>query len=146
MFRGRYEHTIDNKGRISLPAKFREVLAGKDDPRLIITNFDGCLYAYPFSEWERLEEKMSSLSLVKKEVNSFLRFFISGASECGVDKLGRITIPPVLRNYAFLEKDIVIAGMLKRFEVWSREKWGEVMKKSDEEIDKIGDVLSELGI
>jgi MraZ protein len=146
MFRGRFEHTIDSKGRISLPAKFREVLKGRDDSRLVITNFDGCLVAYPFSEWQLLEEKWSSISLVKREVTAFLRFFISGATECSIDKLGRIMIPPTLRNYALLEKDIVFAGMLKRFEIWSKEKWEDVVKKSLENFDEISDTLSELGL
>ncbi len=146
MFRGRFEHTIDNKGRISLPAKFRDVLGGTGEHRLVITNFEGCLVAYPFSEWQQLEKKWSSFSLLKKEINTFLRFFISGATECGIDKLGRINIPPILRDYASLEKDIVFAGMLQRFEVWQKEKWEEVMKKTVDELGKNSEILSELGL
>ena len=97
MFRGRFEHTIDPKGRVSIPAKFRELLAEKYDDRLIITNFDRCLVAYPFEEWRTVEEKVTSLSMVKREVKAFQRFFLSGASECPIDKLGRILIPPTLR-------------------------------------------------
>ncbi|MFH2013079.1 MAG: division/cell wall cluster transcriptional repressor MraZ [Pseudomonadota bacterium] len=146
MFRGRYEHTIDSKGRVSFPVKFREILAERYDERLVITNFDGCLVAYPFDEWRLLEEKVSSLSIVKKDVKSFQRFFISGATECTIDKQGRILIPPTLREYAKLEKDIVFAGMTKKIEIWSKEKWGQEIAKAKENFDDISDALGELGL
>ena len=117
MFRGRFEHTIDPKGRVSIPAKFRELLGEKYDDRLIITTgLDSCLVAFPYGEWVNVEEKVSSLSMVKKEVKAFQRVFISGATECPIDKLGRVLIPPTLRSHAQLEKDVVFAGMLKKFE------------------------------
>jgi len=120
MFRGRFEHTIDSKGRISIPARFRELLAEKNDERVMITNFDRCLVAYPREEWQTMEEKISSLSMVKKEAKAFQRFFVSAAVECPIDKLGRILIPPTLRSYARLEKEVVFAGMVKKFEIWSK--------------------------
>ena len=123
MFRGRFEHIVDSKGRVSIPAKFRELLAEKYDDRLILTNFDRCLVAYPYEGWRVLEERVSSLSMVKKEVKAFQRFFISGATECPIDKLGRILVPPTLRDYAQLERNVVFAGMLRKFEVWSKERW-----------------------
>ncbi len=93
MFRGRFEHTIDSKGRVSIPAKFRELLGEKYDDRLIITTgLDPCLVAYPFEEWLKMEEKVSSMSMVKKEVKAFQRVFISRAAECLIDKLGRVLI------------------------------------------------------
>src|SRR4030066_702119 len=113
MFRGRFEHIIDSKGRVSIPAKFRELIVEKYDDRLILTNFDRCLVAYPYEEWRVLEERVGSLSMVKKEVKAFQRFFISGATECPIDNLGRILIPPTLRVYALMEKDVVFAGMGK---------------------------------
>jgi len=146
MFRGRFEHTIDPKGRVSIPAKFRELLSEKYDDRLIITNFDCCLVAYPYEEWRSVEEKISSLSMVKKEVKAFQRFFISGATECPIDKLGRILIPPTLRVYALMEKDVVFAGMGKMFEIWSRERWAEEIKRAEENFEEIRESLASLGI
>jgi MraZ protein len=146
MFRGRFEHTIDPKGRVSIPAKFRELLSEKYDDRIIITNFDRCLLAYPYEEWRSVEEKIGSLSMVKKEVKAFQRFFISGAAECPIDKLGRVLIPPTLRAYALLEKDVVFAGMGKMFELWSRERWTEEIKRAEENFEGMRESLASLGI
>lgn len=146
MFRGQFPHTIDAKGRVSVPSKFRDVLKDKYDERLIITNFDGCLIAYPFSEWQILEKKAANLSMLKKEAAQFLRFFYSGAAECWVDKLGRILIPQVLRDYAKLEKDIVLVGVAKKIEIWSKARWDAVIAKSQENFDDVRDVLASMGL
>jgi MraZ protein len=146
MFRGRFEHTIDGKGRVSIPAKFRELLAEKYDDRLVLTNFDRCLVSYPFEEWQVLEEKVSSLSMIKKEVKAFQRFFISGAAEVPIDKLGRILVPPTLREYAQLERNVVFAGLGKKFEIWSKERWQEEIKRSQEDFESMSDALAGLGI
>lgn len=146
MFRGRYEHTIDPKGRVSLPAKFRDVLNERYDDRLVITNFDSCLAAYPYDEWTLLEEKVSSLSMLNKDVKTFLRFFISGATECSIDKQGRILIPPTLRDYAKLEKDIVFAGEIKKIEIWSKNIWEQVFAKAKDDFDQVSEKLGDLGI
>lgn len=146
MFRGRFEHTIDFKGRVSIPAKFRELLSEKYDEHIIITNFDRCLVAFPYEEWRNVEDKISSLSMVKKEVKAFQRFFISGATECPIDKLGRVLIPPTLRDYALLEKDVVFAGMGKMFEIWSRERWTEEIKRAEENFEGMRESLANLGI
>lgn len=146
MFRGRHEHTIDPKGRVSIPAKFREVLGKKYDDRLVITNFDGCLVAYPYEEWIRLEEKASSLSMVKKEIRAFMRFFYSSAIECALDKQGRILIPQTLREYADLDKDVVLVGQLRKIEIWSKTRWSEEIIKAHENFDQMSEVLSELGL
>ncbi|MCX5906859.1 MAG: division/cell wall cluster transcriptional repressor MraZ [Deltaproteobacteria bacterium] len=146
MFRGRFEHTIDGKGRVSIPAKFRELLVERYDDRLILTNFDRCLVAYPFEEWQVLEEKVSSLSMIKKEVKAFQRFFISGAAEVPIDKLGRILVPPTLREYAHLERNVVFAGLGKKFELWSKERWQEEIKRSQEDFEGISEALAGLGI
>ena len=145
MFRGRYEHTIDPKGRVSIPVKFREFLGKKYDERLVITNFDGCLVAYPYEEWIQLEEKASTLSMVKKETRSFMRFFYSSAIECTLDKQGRILIPQTLREYAALDKEVVLVGQLKKIEIWSKKRWSEEIVKAHEDFDRISDVLSEFG-
>jgi len=146
MFRGRFEHTVDSKGRVSIPAKFRDLLAEKYDDRLILTNFDRCLVAYPYEEWRVLEERVGSLSMVKKEVKAFQRFFISGATECPIDKLGRILIPPTLRDYAQLGRNVVFAGMLRKFEIWSKERWQEEIKRSEVDFEGMGEALAELGM
>ncbi len=146
MFRGRYEHTIDSKGRISIPSKFREVLSEKYDDRLVITNFDQCLVAFPYEEWSALEQKVTSLSLLKKEVKTFLRFFYSSAMDCSIDKQGRLLIPPTLRDYAVLQKDVVLVGEGKKIEIWAKERWNDVVKKAQEDFDQIGDTLSGLGL
>jgi MraZ protein len=146
MFRGRFEHIVDSKGRVSIPAKFRELLGEKYDDRLILTNFDRCLVAYPYEEWRILEERVSSLSMVKKEVKAFQRFFISGATECPIDKLGRILVPPTLRDYAQLARSVVFAGMLRKFEIWSKERWLEEIKRSEVDFEGMGEALADLGI
>ncbi|MBI5966452.1 MAG: division/cell wall cluster transcriptional repressor MraZ [Deltaproteobacteria bacterium] len=146
MFRGRFERTIDSKGRVSIPAEFREILAEEYDDRLILTNFDRCIVAFPYKEWEIFEEKVSnSLSMFKRETKSFQRFFISGASECPIDRLGRILIPPTLRNWAQLERDVVFAGMQKRFEIWRKERFQEEIQRSAIEFEAMGDLLASLG-
>ena len=146
MFRGRYEHTIDSKGRISIPSKFREILTEKYDDRLVITNFDHCLVAFPYEEWSILEQKVNSLSLVKKEAKTFLRFFYSSGIDCLIDKQGRLLIPQTLRDYANLQKDIMLVGEGKKIEIWAKERWEEVVKRAQEEFDQISDTLASLGL
>ncbi len=147
MFRGRFEHTIDSKGRVSIPSKFREILRERyGEERVVLTTFDGCLVMYPYKEWTILEERASTLSMVKKEVKAFVRLFFSGATECTIDKLGRILIPPALRNYAALEKDVVLAGMLKKIEIWSRDRWNEEITRAQENFDALSDVIADLGL
>jgi len=129
MFRGRYEHTVDTKGRTSIPSKFREVLATNYDERLIMTNFDGCLWAYPVAEWQVIESKVSALPQFRDDVKALQRFFISAATECPIDKQGRILIPPTLREYAGLEKDIIMVGMTRRIEIWAKDRWNKDFDK-----------------
>jgi len=147
MFRGRFEHTIDNKGRISLPAKFREVLSSEGDYRLVITNsFENCLIAYPFAAWQKIEAQLKSHSFTQKKVRDFVRFFVSGSSECSIDKLGRIMIPSNLRDFASLEKDITFAGVLDKFEIWNKEKWENVVEGPQENFDEITTSFPEIKI
>ncbi len=145
MFRGRFEHTIDLKGRTSIPSKFREVLATNYDERVIITNFDGCLWAYPVREWQTIEEKVGALPQFKEEVKALQRVFISAATECPIDKQGRLLIPPTLRDYAALEKDIVLVGMTKRIEIWSKERWLTEFENSQKIASKASN-LADLGL
>ena len=146
MFRGRYEHTIDSKGRISIPAKFRDVLSKKYDDRLVITNFDHCLVAFPAEEWALLEQKAGSFSLMRKETSAFFRFFYSSAVDCLIDKQGRLLIPQTLREYANLQKDVILVGEGKRIEMFAKERWLEEARKAEEDFDKIRGTLADLGI
>lgn len=143
MFRGRFEHTIDSKGRTSVPSKFREILATNYDERLIITNFDGCLWCYPVAEWQIIENKVAALPQFREEVKALQRVFISAATECPIDKQGRIVIPPTLRDYAGLGKNIILVGMTRRIEIWASDSWKTEFEKSQKRIaqdDKLGDL------
>jgi MraZ protein len=144
VFRGRYEHTIDAKGRISIPSKFREVLSKKYDDRLVITNFDHCLVAFPYEEWSLLEQKVGTFSLMKKETSAFFRFFYSSAMDCDIDKQGRLLVPQTLRDYAGLQKDVVLVGEGKRIEIFAKERWLEEARKIEENFDQIRDTLGNL--
>jgi MraZ protein len=146
MFRGRYEHTIDGKGRLSIPSRFREILSDRYSETLVLTNFDRCLVAFPQEEWDVLERKAAALPQLKKEVKAFQRYFISGATECPLDRQGRILIPPTLRTCAELSRDVVLVGMLKKIEIWSKTRWEEAFTESQKSFEEIGDVLAELGI
>jgi len=133
IFRGRFEYTIDPKGRVNIPARFREQLQETGQGSFVITNYSGCLYAYPADDWAGIEEKLSTVSSVDRKLNTFLRFFVGGAVEAVPDKQGRILIPPSLRSYACLDKDVVITGMPNRFEIWASEKWQEEIGKFEKE-------------
>jgi MraZ protein len=146
VFRSRYEHTIDAKGRLSVPARFREVLAERYDDRLVLTTFDQCLVAYPLAEWQAIEEKLASMSMASPEVTAFTRLFISGATECEIDKLGRVLIPQALRDHAKLEKDVVIAGQLKKFEIWSKPLWDEEMNRARAQLAQLRGAVAQLGL
>ncbi len=146
MLRGRFAHSLDAKGRMSIPARFREHVASHYSEILILTNLDRCLVAYPLEEWEALERRAASLPQMKKAVQAFQRFFISGATECPIDKQGRILIPPTLREHAGLKKDAVVIGLLKKFEIWSKERWQQEFTKSQKSFMSLSDVLGELGL
>ena len=128
MFMGRYNHTIDPKGRLSIPSKYREILG---DEFVVSKGMDGCLYVYAKEDWEVFEGKLASLPLMSEEARQFARFFLSGAQPVTVDKQGRILMPQDLRDFAGLEKDVVLAGMGSRIEIWSLERW----KANNDSID-----------
>jgi MraZ protein len=144
MFRGRFEHLIDSKGRLSIPSKFRETLNERYDSRLVITTYDNCLIAYPFAEWQVLEEKVASMPEFKKDTKAFLRFFYSSAADCAIDKLGRILVPQALRDYARLEKDVILIGALKHVEIWSKTLWEQAEAQASQE--EIVNTLERLGL
>jgi len=146
VFRGRFYHTIDDKGRILFPAKLREVFAENYDNRMVITNWSGYLMVFPYEEWRILEEKISQKSIIDKKVRAFQRFFMSGAVDCTFDSQGRILVPPNLREYAVLEKDIVLAGMIRVIEIWSKERFELELHQAAEEQDTFTEYISDLGI
>ena len=142
MFKGEYNHTIDTKGRVIIPAKFREKLG---DSFVVTKGLDGCLYGYANEDWQVFEDKLSSLPITNKNSRQFARFFMAGAADCEIDKQGRILLPAVLREFAGLEKDVVLVGVSKRFEIWSKEKWSEITAQYDNDMDEVAANLDELG-
>lgn len=142
MFIGEYQHAIDSKNRIIIPSKFREELGANF---VLTKGLDGCLYAYPMSEWRVLEEKLKKLPLTSKDARAFVRFFFSGANEIDGDKQGRALIPQNLLEYASIKKEIVSIGVSTRIEIWSKEKWDEY-NESDIDFDEIAEKMIELGI
>jgi MraZ protein len=118
MFRGSFEHTVDSKGRLSIPSKFREVLLGKGDDRLVITNFtvggQRCLDVYPLDEWLQLEEEIRKKPKFDPAMLLFQNYYIGGASECALDREGRVLIPPLLRQHANLKRDVVLVSALEK--------------------------------
>jgi len=145
MFKGRSRHTLDEKGRLAIPARFKEVLHQKGNNILVLTNHDSCLWAFALDDWREIERKAADLSLFNQAANRYLRYFISGAQECPL-KQGRITIPPDLRDIGGLKKDIVLVGELRIFEIWDRERWDEEFERSKQEFPVDSQALSELGI
>ena len=141
MLMGEYEHTIDSKGRISMPAKLKKDMG---DTFILTKGLDGCLFAFSQEEWLNFETKLKLLPLSDKNARNFVRFFLSGATECEIDKQGRFLIPTNLRTSAKLEKDAIIIGVGTRIEIWNKERW----EKCDEEIsaDEIAENMANLGI
>jgi MraZ protein len=125
MFRGQFVHSIDSKGRVSLPARFRDALGAEGDPRFILTPapFDPCLHVHPMRAWEELERKISELPSLDPNIVRFRRIYVSAAIECEIDKAGRVLVPPHLRDRAGLNKDVLWAGMGRLLELWSKEQW-----------------------
>lgn len=141
MFMGEYRHTVDSKGRLIIPAKFRDELG----PQFVITRgMDGCLFGYPLTEWNNLEEKLRQLPLTKKNARAFVRFFYSAATECEFDKQGRINIPKTLRTHAALNKKCVVVGVSNRFEIWSEERWDEFSDDVEENFDEIAEDMMDI--
>lgn len=141
MFMGEYNHTIDAKGRLIIPAKFREALG---EEFILTRGLDGCLSIYPMDEWKSFEEKLKALPLTDKNARAFLRFFVAGATSCELDKQGRILVPSTLREFAGLEKEVVLTGNLTRIEVWSKEKW--IENSNYDDMDSIAASMQEMGI
>ncbi len=143
MFKSQYNHTIDAKGRLSIPSKFRDVLG---DEFVITKGMDGCLFAYTNEAWEEFEQKLSTLpTLTNKNARQFVRFFMAGAASVDIDKQGRILMPNHLKTHAALEKDVVLVGAGTRIEIWSLERW-ESMNPDDKDMDDIAEGIESLGL
>ncbi len=148
MFLGRFVHTLDAKGRVSIPVKFREVLNEHHEESLIVTTElgDPCLVSYPTEEWRLIEEKTKTLPMMRPEVKDWMRFFYSAAVDCPIDRQGRILIPPGLREYAKLSKEVVLIGMYNKFEIWDSKRWKEKETLLPKSFEKISDALAGLGL
>ncbi len=147
MFIGEYRHTLDEKGRIAIPAKLRYSRIGDEEYWVATKGFDRCLFVYPRNEWIQIVEKLNArLSLTKKEDRSFLRMFVSPANEQALDKQGRVALPQSLREYAEIQKDVVILGAINRIEIWSEKHWSEYREENEKTFDSLGEKIADLGL
>lgn len=138
MFMGEYQHTIDEKGRMIIPAKFRESLG---ETFIMTRGLDDCLFVYPREEWSVLEQKLKALPMLKADARAFTRFFFSGATECELDKQGRVNIPANLREHANLKKDSIVIGVSNRVEIWSKAIWEGYSNESEASFNEIAEKL-----
>ena len=144
---GEYLHTLDKKGRLILPARFREVLSGKYIDKLVVTiGLDNCLYAYPPEEWKVLENKLRSLSKADANARFYMRALLANAGETIIDKQGRISIPPALRTKAGITQSVIVVGVLDCIEIWSKEKWLSYINQPDKPIEGVAQQLANMGI
>ncbi len=143
MFYGEYQHTIDPKGRVIMPSKFREGLGEKF---MVTKGLDSCLFVYSRDEWDNLEAKMRALPITSPEARILSRFVFAGAADCEVDKQGRILIPQHLREYAKLDKDVCITGVSNRVEIWDKATWDEYQRKLNDDPEIFEQKISLLGI
>ena len=143
MLMGEYEHSLDAKGRLIMPAKLRQDIGEKF---VITKGLDGCLFAFSQEEWLNFETKLKSLPLSDKNARNFVRFFLSGATECEIDKQGRFLIAGSLREFAGLEKEVVVIGVLNKIEIWSKDKWLKYSEEENNTADEIAEKMANLGI
>ena len=143
MLIGEFEHSLDAKGRLIMPAKLRETIG---DKFVVTKGLDGCLFGFSMSEWQKFEDKLKTLPITNKNARNFVRFFLSGATECELDKQGRFLIPGKLREVASLDKDVTIIGAGTRIEIWNKEKWEEHNSEENLSIAEIEKNMEELGI
>lgn len=141
MFMGEYNHSIDPKGRLIVPVKFRESLG---DIFVVTQGLDGCLFVYPDKEWQEFEEKLKSLPMANRDARKFVRFFLAGAAQVEVDKQGRILLPANLRSFAGLTKDCTLVGVGGRVEIWDKDRWEE--NTSYDDMDDIAEHMMDLGL
>ena len=128
MFMGEYSHTVDTKGRLIIPTKFREQLGNEF---VVTKGMDGCLLAFPEQEWLRITDVLSTFPITQEEAIEFMHVFVAGAMSCELDKQGRILLPATLRKFANLDKDVVMAGMINRFEIWDKSAWDDISARAN---------------
>ena len=145
-FRSRSEHTLDPKGRLNIPSRFREVLRETYTESLVVTNWGKNLRAYPVAEWKILEEKLRTQGNTQPGFDRFVRYVISGVTECTLDKQGRILLPASLRSEQGISKDVVLNGMLQHFEIWDKTAWQNEVRRTQEDFESFQSGLSSLGI
>jgi MraZ protein len=138
MFMGEYQHSIDAKGRMIVPAKFREILG---ETFVLTRGLDQCIFGYPMDEWRKLEQKLKDLPMTKKDARAFARFFFSGATEVELDKQGRINIPSTLIKHANLEKECIVLGVSSKIEIWAKDAWDSYFDESSESFNDIAENL-----
>lgn len=143
MLIGEYKHTIDDKKRLAIPSKLRKELGAK---AVITRGLDNCLFVFPSKEWQKLIEKLGSLPIGQKDTRGFSRLMLSGASEVDLDTLGRVLVPDYLKTYAQLKRNVVIAGVYNRLEIWDEARWDTFKNQSEKEVDNIAERLGELGV
>lgn len=141
VFTGEYLHTLDQKNRVIIPARLRE---GLGDSFMITRGLDRCIFVYHLNEWERIEQKVKELPLTRRDVRAFTRYFFSGAAEMEIDRQGRVLIPPGLREYAGIEKEVMIIGVSNRVEVWSAEAWKEYTSAENLNFEAAAEELADL--
>lgn len=143
MFIGEYNHTIDDKGRLAVPSKFRSKLI---KGAVVTRGLDNCLFLYTKEEWTRLAEKLATLPISQANTRAFSRLMLAGAMDVSLDKQGRIILPDYLRKYAGLNKKVIIAGLYSRLEIWDEEAWMKYKGETEKESNKIAEQLGELGV
>lgn len=143
MFLGQYKYSIDEKKRLAIPPKFRQVLGKK---AVITKGLDQCLFLYSAKEWGVLAEKISRMPLTQSDARGFARVMLAGAMEANIDSMGRILVPDYLKDYAALEKKVVVVGIYNRIEVWDELKWNQYNKKTESAVGDIAEKLKELGV
>lgn len=143
MFIGEYQHNVDSKGRVSLPVRFRDEIS---KPFYITRGMEHCLFIYDQEEWKKMDEKIRGLRLTAKVARAFSRLFYAGAMEVGLDKQGRFVIPPHLRSFAEIEKEVVLIGVSDRIEVWSKEAWDSYMGSDSMNYDDLTEELDQMDL
>ena len=143
MFIGEYTYSVDDKKRLAIPSKFRQLLGKK---AVITRGLDQCLFLYSLKEWSSLAKKLSQLPLSQADARGFGRLMLTGAMEVNIDNLGRILLPDYLKEYAFLNKKVIIAGVYNRVEIWDESKWKNYKEKTEKEVGDIAERLKELGV
>jgi MraZ protein len=143
MFIGEYSHTVDEKGRLAIPTKFRKELKGG---AVVTRGLDNCLFVYSMTEWKKLAEKLSALPFSQANSRAFSRLMLAGAMDVEIDKQGRVVLPEYLRRYAGIAKDAVVAGLYGRFEIWDKKSWEKYKAKTEKDSNGIAERMGELGV